>query len=101
MSASSKVLLRSVVMAWAAITTRVSRPCFLAKASEQRIAAAAPQVGGQHCRRVIGSNTVGEAMISSRLTGLRNTANGLLAAWLRAFTEMRPKISALMPYSRM
>ncbi|MNO06057.1 hypothetical protein D3C81_2276730 [compost metagenome] len=49
----SKEIAASVVMDWARMTTSVRRPCFLAKASEQTIAAAAPQVGGQAIRRVI------------------------------------------------
>ena len=40
-------------------------PCFLANSSEQRTAAAAPQVGGQHWKRVSGSKTSGDARISS------------------------------------
>ncbi|MNL84139.1 hypothetical protein D3C87_2120080 [compost metagenome] len=43
----------SVVIDWARITTSVRRPCFLAKASVQIMAAAAPHVGGQAIRRVI------------------------------------------------
>ncbi|MCY1295731.1 hypothetical protein D9M68_366940 [compost metagenome] len=81
--------------------TSVRRPCFLAKASEQMIAAAAPQVGGQHCRRVSGSKIIGEAMTSSVLTTLRNTASGLRAACWLALTRIFAKTSRLMPYSCM
>lgn len=49
----SKAIGLSVVIDWARIATSVRRPCFLAKASLQMIAAAAPQVGGQAIRRVI------------------------------------------------
>ena len=61
------------------------------------VAAAAPQVGGQHCSLVSGSNTIGAASTSSSVTVLRNTANGLRAACWRAFTEMRAKVSGRMP----
>jgi hypothetical protein len=56
------------------------------------MAAAAPQVGGQHWKRVSGSNTVGEAITSSSVSVWRNTASGLRAACWRALTEMRPKV---------
>ncbi|MCY1442247.1 hypothetical protein D9M71_586090 [compost metagenome] len=71
----------SVVSDWARITTSVRRLCFLANASEQMIAAAAPQVGGQAIRRVITPGQIGLSFItSSVVTTLRNSANGLLAA---------------------
>src|SRR2546423_69554 len=100
MSLASKLLGVSVVIDCAAMRTRVSRPCWRANASEQTMAAAAPQVGGQHCRRVSGSNTVGEASTSSSVTVLRNTASGLRAACWRAFTEMRAKGARRVPQRR-
>ena len=54
MSRASKVLGRSVVMLWARIATSARSPCFAANSGEQTTAAAAPQVGGQHCNRVSG-----------------------------------------------
>ncbi|MCY1311062.1 hypothetical protein D9M70_613240 [compost metagenome] len=78
---ASRATGRSVVMDWARITTSVRRPCFLAKASEQMIAAAAPQVGGQAIRRVITpGQTTWSFITSSVVTTLRNIASGLLAA---------------------
>ena len=43
-----KVLAVSVVMACAAMRTRMSRPWRRANSAEHTMAAAAPQVGGQH-----------------------------------------------------
>ncbi|MNO09225.1 hypothetical protein D3C81_2322560 [compost metagenome] len=51
--AGSKETPRSVVIDCARITTSVRKPCFLANASLQMIAAAAPQVGGHAIKRVI------------------------------------------------
>ncbi|MNG29735.1 hypothetical protein D3C84_1152210 [compost metagenome] len=79
--AGSKEIPRSVVIDWARITTSVRRPCFLAKASEQMIAAAAPQVGGHAIRRVItpGQRTT-SFITSSVVTTFLNNASGLFAA---------------------
>ncbi|MEJ0067312.1 MAG: hypothetical protein WDM85_19490 [Caulobacteraceae bacterium] len=51
---SSKVLGPSVVIAWPLITTSALTPCLAANSGVQTIAAAAPQVGGQHWKRVRG-----------------------------------------------
>ena len=67
---------------------------------EHTTAAAAPQVGGQHCSRVSGPKMCGEASTSSTVTGSRNTAYGLFAACRRAFTEILAKISGSVPYCR-
>ena len=101
MSWLAKVDSPSLVMAWAAMTTRRSRPWRRTKSSLQMMAAAAPQVGGQHCSRVSGSNTVGEASTSSSVTVWRNTASGLRAACWRALTDMRAKVLGAMPNCRM
>ena len=78
MSSASKVLGRSVVMAWAAMWTSARRPCFLAKSSETSTAAAAPQVGGHAIRRVITPGQIaGASSTSCSLTSLRNSASGL------------------------
>ena len=60
----------SVVIAWARMTTDGSMPCVAANSGEQITAAAAPQVGGQHWRRVSGSKIAGEAMTCSTVTGV-------------------------------
>src|SRR3954452_22610851 len=89
---------RSVVIAWAAISTFARRPCLAAYDGETRTAAAAPQVGGQHCRRVSGPKIFGELSTSSSEIGSRKTEYGLLAAWERALTAMRAKTSGFIPY---
>ena len=74
----------SVVIAWrgdahAAVQAMPAREVF-----EQTIAAAAPQVGGQAMQAgQTRPNTVGEAITSSSVTTLRNTASGLCAACRR------------------
>src|SRR5262245_46644164 len=91
---SEKAAELSVVMAWARMRTSAFRPCFLAKASEQMMAAAAPQVGGQAIRRVITpGHKVGAAITSSGVTTLRNTASGFLAAWRLALARIFAKVS--------
>src|SRR3972149_5867951 len=95
---SAKESCRSVVIAWARTATRASSLCLLANAGEQRPAAAAPQVGGQHWRRVSGSATIGEARTSSTVTGCLKMAYGLLAACLRALLEILAKASDPAPY---
>src|SRR6266508_937385 len=94
---SAKESCRSVVMAWAAMETRVSSLFLRAKAGEQSTAAAAPHVGGQHWRRVNGSATIGEARTSSTVTGCWKTAYGLLAACLRALLEIAAKAPGPAP----
>src|SRR5690348_10400284 len=74
------------------------RLCFRANSSEQRIAAAAPHVGGQHWKRVSGSNTSSEARISSTLSVWVKSAYGFFEACLRAFSEIFAKVSRLVPY---
>ncbi|MNN86179.1 hypothetical protein D3C81_2035590 [compost metagenome] len=71
----------SVTSDWARIATSVRRPCFLANAGEQMIAAAAPQVGGHAIMRVITPSHINWSFItSSVLTIFLNKASGLLAA---------------------
>jgi hypothetical protein len=90
---------RSVVIAWARMRTLRSSPCRLAKASEQTMAAAAPQVGGQAIRRVITpGHIIGEAITSSVVTTLRNSASGLLAACRLALARILAKVSIGVPY---
>src|SRR6476659_7885156 len=60
-SSVSNVEEKSVTMTWAAIRTSARRPCFFANASDVKIAAAAPQVGGQAIRRVM---TPGQTTLS-------------------------------------
>src|SRR5690349_23046285 len=100
-SSDSKVSGVSVVIAWLRITTLASMPCRLAYSGVHSTAAAAPQVGGQHIRRVRGSKIIGEPRTSSTVTGSRNTAYGLFAAWARAFTEIFAKVSGEVPYLAM
>ena len=70
-----------MVIAWAAIDTFVDSPCRRANASDTRIAAAAPQVGGQAINRVMTpAMIIGDAITSSTETSLRNSASGLLVA---------------------
>ncbi|MNX53916.1 hypothetical protein D3C86_846240 [compost metagenome] len=63
-----------MVMACAAMLTAGFKPCRRAKASEHRMAAAAPQVGGQHCKRVKGSKIMGASITSASVTVWRKTA---------------------------
>ncbi|MNI41386.1 hypothetical protein D3C73_956370 [compost metagenome] len=94
----SKQIGLSVVSDCARITTSVRRPCFLAKASEQMIAAAAPHVGGQAIRRVITPGHITMSfMTSSVVTTLRNSASGLLAAWRLALARIAAKASIEVP----
>ncbi|MNE29271.1 hypothetical protein D3C80_1227460 [compost metagenome] len=102
MSRAAKVCGVSVVMAWARMRTAPVRPWRLRKSSEQRIAAPAPQVGGQAIRRVITpGQTAGEFITSSALTTLRNSAIGLLAAWRLALARILAKVSRRVPNSCM
>ncbi len=82
----------------AAMATLGVSPFARANSSEQITAAAAPQVGGQHCSRVSSPAIRGESSTSVKVTGSRNTAYGLFAAWLRALTATAAKVSALPPY---
>src|SRR5687767_10338830 len=99
MSADSNVVSVSVVIAWAEMTTSDRRPWRRANPGLQTTAAAAPHVGGQHCRRVRGPKMCGEARTSSTVTGSRNTAYGLPAACLRDLTEIRANTAGSIPYS--
>ena len=81
---SSKLFGRSVVSACPAISTLRSRPCLRANSAETTSAAAAPQVGGQHCSRVSMPKTCGDASTSSTVVGSRNTASGLRDCMPRA-----------------
>lgn len=56
---------------------------------------------GQHWNRVSGPKTGGLAITSSSVNVWRNTASGLRAGCRRTSTEMRPKVSARMPYCAM
>ncbi|MNE61547.1 hypothetical protein D3C80_1567680 [compost metagenome] len=81
------------------MTTSVRSPCFLAKASLQTTAAAAPQVGGQAIRRVMTPGQITWSfMTSSVLTTLRNIARGLLAAWRLALARMAAMVDSWVPY---
>src|SRR5271157_4273182 len=93
-----KVDAKSVVIACARITTVASSPLARANSALHKIAAAAPQVGGQHCSRVSGPKIDGDANTSSTVTGSRNTAYGLLAACLRALTATCANTAGSMPY---
>ncbi|MNN23552.1 hypothetical protein D3C81_1369560 [compost metagenome] len=89
-------------MAWALMHTSPFRPCFFRNSSEQRIAAPAPQVGGQAIRRVITpGQIIGEFITSSALTTLRNSAIGLCAAWRLALARILAKVSRRVPNSCM
>src|SRR3954464_8796263 len=85
-------------MAWAAMYTGFVMPCFFANSSEQRIAAPAPQVGGQHWKRVSGSKTSSEARISSTDRTWLKSAYGLFEACLRAFSLTFANVSRFVPY---
>ncbi|MNG03269.1 hypothetical protein D3C84_863410 [compost metagenome] len=75
------------------------RPCFLAKAVEQIIAAAAPQVGGQAIRRVMTpGHSTGSFITSSVVRTFLNNASGLFAAWRLALARMAAKVSMRVPY---
>lgn len=70
---SPKVELKSVAISIPKISTaRFRRPCFMAKASDTRIAAADPSEVGQHCNLVNGPYTGGEARICSKVYSSRN-----------------------------
>src|SRR5512141_850903 len=73
-------------------------PCFFANSSEQRMAAPAPQVGGQHWKRVSGSKTSSEARISSTDSTWLKRAYGLFDACLRALFATFANVSRLVPY---
>src|SRR5512137_2061532 len=94
----SKELGKSVIIDCAAIYIGLLMLCFLAKSSEQTIAAAAPHVGGQHCRRVRGGACGGEASTCSTVTSSLKIALSLCSACLRALTEILAKVSFLVPY---
>ncbi|EXI65890.1 MAG: hypothetical protein AW08_02915 [Candidatus Accumulibacter adjunctus] len=96
----SKVPGRSVVIACAAMKTRRSRLRRAAKSGETRIAAAAPQVGGQAISRVMPASAQisGAARTSSSLTTLRNSAPGLCAACRLALARTRAKSFAVAPW---
>jgi hypothetical protein len=69
----SKVELKSVVISIPIISTaRSRRPCFVAKASETKTAAADPSEVGQHWSLVKGPYTGGEARICSSVYSSRN-----------------------------
>ena len=88
----------SVVIAWAAMATSLRSPRARAKSSRPRsMAAAAPQVGGQHCRRVRDPKITGDSRTCWTVTGSRKTAYGLLAAWRRDLTAMAANVSGLVP----
>src|SRR5271165_2287420 len=93
-----KVDAKSVVIACARITTVASSPLARANSALHKIAAAAPQVGGQHCSRVSGPKISGDASTSFMVTGAVNTAYGLAAACCRDFTEIRANTAGSMPY---
>src|SRR5262245_2366123 len=101
---SPNVDARSVVMACPAMYTGFEMPFRFAKSSEQRTAAAAPHVGGQHWYRVSGSNTSGEPITSSRDSRSLKIAYGFFDAWARAFSAILPNVSRFVPqrhrYSR-
>ena len=82
----------------AGMDTPLSTPCFLANSSEQRIAAAAPSLVGQHWNLVSGSKTIGAARISSRLDACRNCERSLATACLRFFTATLASCSLVVPY---
>ena len=91
--------LGQVVIACAAMRTAGDSPCRRAKASETRIAAAAPQVGGQAISRVITPGiSTGDASTSSTETSLRNSASGLCTAWRLALARIRANVSSRVPY---
>ena len=87
----------SVVIAWAAMATSLRSPRARAKSSLTTIAAAAPQVGGQHCSRVRDPKITGDSRTCWTVTGSRKTAYGLLAAWRRDLTAMAANVSGLVP----
>ena len=63
------------------------------------MAAAAPQVGGQAISRVSTPGQIaGEAITSSVVTTLRNSASGLLAACRLALARILAKVSSGVPY---
>ena len=77
-------------------------PCRFAKSSDTTTAAAAPQVGGHAISRVITPGiSTGEAMTSSTLTSLRNSASGFRAAWRLALARIFANVSSFVPYLRM
>src|ERR1700722_10202511 len=80
-------------MACAAMRTPVRRPRFFANASDVKIAAAAPQVGGQATRRVMtpGQTTL-SLITSSAVTSLRKMASGLFLACRLAFARTLAKV---------
>src|SRR5512140_1205849 len=73
-------------------------PFLRAYSSLQRIAAAAPQVGGQHWKRVSGSKTSSEARISSVESTWLKMASGFFEACLRALEATFAKVSFFIPY---
>ena len=64
--------------------------------AEHQMAAAAPEVGREHCTLVSGASTIGEAMTSSTVRSSRKTALGFFEAWRRALTAIRAKLSGAL-----
>ena len=62
------------------------------------MAAPAPQVGGQACKRVSPPYSAFDSSTSCSVTGSRKTAYGLLAACLRDLTEIFANRSGETPY---
>ncbi|MNN37419.1 hypothetical protein D3C81_1513680 [compost metagenome] len=87
-----------MIIDWARITTSLRRPCFLANAGEQMIAAAAPQVGGHAIRRVITPSHMTLSFITSSVVRtFLNSARGLFAAWRLALARMAANVSMRVP----
>ncbi len=71
----------SVVIACAAISTLRFSPCFFAKSSETRIAAAPPHVGGHAMSRVsTPGQSAGESITSCAVTSFLKRASGFFVA---------------------
>ena len=87
----------SVVRAWARIAHVGAQAVPAGEVLGDETAAAAPQVGGQHCSRDRWPKMCGEASTSSTVTGSRNTAYGLCAACRRDLTETCANVSGAMP----
>ena len=98
MSRLSKVPGVSVVMACARMKTSVRKSLPRAKSSLIRMAAAAPQVGGQAIKRVSTPGHSADAFsTSSGVSSLRSRASGLRAACRLALARMAAKASSGVP----